>query len=411
MKIGFLTERMLLGFGVDLVVHEQARHLHRLGHDVRVFTAKADQGMERSYDLHVLSEVVPGFYDYTSRSAIRSFLKSRLASDVDIWILHTPPFYAWVADIEAPVIFVEHGSPPGHLFDNGTAYHLWRLMHAHHAEDYGRLRSGDAILSISKYIENTLPEDARAYSTVLHHGADHYRRAHLGERLRFRFEHGVGHDDVLILWVGRMQFDLDEQPYKGFQSLLEMLPSIKRLGENVKIALLGKVTEEDTARLGRMGVIVLPNFPAALMGTAYAAADVLLNLSQWEGFNLALVESQFQGTPCVAYNVGPHAEVTAPGRSALLVSSAGEVLPALKSLVNDAALRTEMRKHALEFVKAFRWEENARSLESLLVQSMHRARAVRQRPRSELGLLRVPVPSKCSQSGQASVVVIDWAPV
>jgi glycosyltransferase involved in cell wall biosynthesis len=316
-----------------------------------------------------------------------------------------------VADIEAPVVFVEHGSPPGHLFDNETAYHLWKLMHAHHAEDYGRLRTGDAILSISRYIENTLPKEARAYSTVLHHGADHYRKAHLGERLRFRFEHGVGHDDVLIMWVGRMQFGEDEQPYKGFSSLLKMLPAIKGIRQNVKIAFLGKIAEEDITRLACMGVIVLPNFPTDRMGTAYAAADVLLNLSQWEGFNLALVESQLQGTPCIAYDVGPHAEVTAPGRSALLVPDADGILPALTRLVTDAGFRAGMREHALVFAESFRWQDNARALEALLEGCLQRYHATPRRARSEWGLLRVPLPNRRSQSGRAFVPVVDWAPV
>lgn len=381
MKIACLTERMLLGFGVDLVVHEQARRLQKLGNEVTVFTAKADGSTQRDYGFHVLSDLMPGFCDYTSDAAIREFMKSDLARSQDVWILHTPPFYQWIAQIEAPVVFMEHGSPPGHLFDQTTAYHLWKLTHDHFARDYGRLRRGDAILSISQYIHGTLPDPAKAYSTVLHHGADHYSKAHPGDRLRFRHKLGVKEDNVLILWVGRMQFAQDEQPYKGFGRLLELIPAIKGISRRVKIACLGKIEPDELHHFKGMDVIPLPSLSADLMGAAYAAADILLNLALWEGFNLALVESQFQGTPVVALDVGPHKEVTRKGQTALLVDDTDQLVPALARLVRNNDLRQQMGADAEKFAASLTWDRNVEELEALLARCQRDYREAAPPPR------------------------------
>lgn len=56
LKIGFLTERLLLGYGVDLVVHEYARFLTERGYDVNVFCQRLDSSVPRPYNVVDLSD-------------------------------------------------------------------------------------------------------------------------------------------------------------------------------------------------------------------------------------------------------------------------------------------------------------------------------------------------------------------
>ncbi|WP_213952841.1 glycosyltransferase [Variovorax sp. dw_954] len=367
MKIGMLTERMLLGFGVDLVVHEQARRLGGLGHDVSVFVMRADPSAKGDhYGLHVLSDAAPDVSDYSSPSGARKLLQSIRAEDFDVWILHTPPFYGWIRFLERPVVLVEYGSPPSHFFNVDVAYGLWKMVSEHFRNNFSFLRSSDAIVSISHDIHSWLPESVQRYSKVALLGADHYESVDRQSALAFRRSIGVDEGECLILWVGRMQFAADEQPYKGFLELREVLPDIKTIAPHVKVALLGKVHEKERQHLDALGVIALPNHPASEMGVAYAAADVLLNLSKWEGFNLALVEAQYQGTPVVAYDVGPHSEITCQGVTAILIKSADEIVPALTCLVEDVKLRQDMSEKCRNFVQGLTWDRNVAQINLVL---------------------------------------------
>jgi glycosyltransferase involved in cell wall biosynthesis len=80
--------------------------------------------------------------------------------------------------------------------------------------------------------------------------------------------------------------------------------------------------------------------PAAL----YAAADVFVQTSGWEGFSLAVLEAMGAGLPVVAYSVGGVAEQVVDGRSGYLVK-AGDV-EALAARVVELARRPEVRAQA-----------------------------------------------------------------
>lgn len=76
--------------------------------------------------------------------------------------------------------------------------------------------------------------------------------------------------------------------------------------------------------------------------------DVLVSLSSVESFGIALVEGMALGVPVVATASGGPAEIVDPGRSGLLLDSAGveEVADAVEQVLADARLRDRLRKGA-----------------------------------------------------------------
>jgi glycosyltransferase involved in cell wall biosynthesis len=374
MKIGILTERLLLGFGVDLVVHEQARRLVQRGHHVTIFALRAgSQYRSQSYKVEVLEDRYGEGADFVSDERVEEIIGAFGINSFDILILHTPPFFGWIKSLDPPVIVVEYGRPPSHFFPQNIAYELWKGTARHFREDLRRLHGGDAIASISQSVHQWLPKSIRSRSKVTYLGADHYPAAPLAAAADFRRSIGINPEDVLILWVGRMQVRGDEQPYKGFAELRELIPQIREISSRVRVALLGKIADSERRWLDSLSVTLLPNFPAARMGAAYAAADVLLNLSRWEGFNLALVEAQYQGTPVIAYDVGPHREVTRDGQSAILVSEQAEgPLKALRLLIENDQLREQMGKNARVFAEGWTWDRNVDQLEKMIVECRQR---------------------------------------
>jgi glycosyltransferase involved in cell wall biosynthesis len=372
MNIAMLTERMKLGFGVDLVVNEQARRLAELGHKVTVFVIHSDGIINApAYDLVVISTVLPGITDYTSRACIELMQHEIAKRDIDLCMLHTSPFYEWLESLCLPVIVVEYGTPPGLFFDHDTARHLTQMKEYRLNHVYGKLGYSDGLMSISASIHETLPKRVQDFSTVIHLGCDHYAPATEAAAAQFRCSLGIKNDECMILWVGRMQYVHDEQPYKGFKRLLAMIPDVKRRSANAKFVLLGKISAEDIAAVEHHDVILLPNVPAEKMGVAYAAADLLVNLSQWEGFNLALLEAQFQGTPVIAYEIGPHPEIVRNGHTGRLVKSDSELLQSICELASDPTALDNLSSNAKAFAAEFTWDISVAKLANV-IQDCHR---------------------------------------
>ena len=192
--------------------------------------------------------------------------------DADIWLLETPPFYDWAKYLDGPVVAIEYGTPPGYMFSPEIGRHLDAMVEARFTQVYTRLLPFDAIMSISESIHRWLPRRAQAFSSMIHLGADHYPRVARDGAEALRARLGFGHDDCMILWVGRMQLDNDEQPYKGFKELLALMPRVAARLERARFVLAGRVSETDQRRLEGEGLTVLANLPAEDLACALSAA-------------------------------------------------------------------------------------------------------------------------------------------
>jgi glycosyltransferase involved in cell wall biosynthesis len=354
-------------------VDEQARRLADAGCDVVVVVLHADLDQPlRPYRLVVIERDMR-LSDYRSRRAFEKIAHRYELEGGDLWILHTPPFYSWSAFIAAPVILVEYGGPPGMFFppDVGEAIDTTRSQRF--LDLYGRLMGYDAVVSISQALHDELPETARRHSSVNLLGGDHYPPVTQEEARSFRLGLGVTDDECLILWVGRMQLSQDEQPYKGFSELLKLIPVVRRRAPRVRFVLAGRVSQTDRGRLERDGLIVLANQSREDLATALAAADILLNLSLWEGFNLALLEAEYQGTPVVAYDFGPHCEIVRDGSTGRLVKTPRELLETVVRLARDGDERRRLGLNARAFAQSFTWEGNAQRLINVVERCLDRA--------------------------------------
>lgn len=366
MKICIATERMRLGFGVDLVVHEQARRLVDLGFDVTVVVLHADlEAQWRPYRLIVLNRFMR-LEDAGSAATLDSVRHRFGLNDIDLWILHTPPFYDWAGMLDTPVILIEYGSPGGHFF----APHIGKILDAvvdRRLNDlYSKLLPCDAIVSISKDLHEWLPRSVRPMSTVSYLGCEHYGTANPEAAEQLRASLDINTDDCMILWVGRIQLAGDEQPYKGLAELLALIDLTSPHLTAAKFVFAGRVSDADRYNLQRRGIRVLANLTSDQMAIAFAAADMLINLSKWEGFNLALLEAQYQGTPVLAYDIGPHREVVSKDVTGLLVDSPKELFTALLELATDRPRREAMGREARIFAQDFNWDANVRHLVSVI---------------------------------------------
>jgi L-malate glycosyltransferase len=165
----------------------------------------------------------------------------------------------------------------------------------------------------------------------------------------------------LVLSVGRLvpnkRHDLVIAAFAAFQR--ERAPDARLLvvGEAFTPAygeLMARLVRESGAR----AVTLTGPVPQERVNAAYAAADVLLHLSEHEGFCIPLLEAFQFGVPVVARPAGAMPGV---GGEAVLWTDADPAVTSelLHLAVDDAELRSEMVRRGRERLRAFAYEPTA----------------------------------------------------
>ena len=229
-----------------------------------------------------------------------------------------------------------------------------------------------------RLIANTAEE---ARQLVRHYGADPARtlvvppgvdldRFAPGDRAAARRSVGAAQDDVVLLFVGRIQ------PLKAPDVLLhaaaEMLATDPALRNRLKVHIVGAPSgsglhaphqlEQLAADLGIAdSVRFFPPQPPARLAEHYRAADVAVVPSHNESFGLVALEAQACGTPVVAAAVGGLPTAVRDGVSGLLVE--GHAPRDYARAVREVLGRRELlsagaRRHAARFS----WDRTVDSL-------------------------------------------------
>jgi len=197
-------------------------------------------------------------------------------------------------------------------------------------------------------------------------GCDHYPKADETEAREFREGLGLDEDSVVLLWVGRVQLEADEQPYKGFKKFVALADRACAAEPRLRIVVVGRGGEAEAEFLRSRGIVPRLNLPDAQMGAAFASADFFVSTSLWEGFNLPLLEAQYQGTPVIAYRLGPHPEVVNDGVTGVLVDDDEALLEAALTLTRDTDERARLAACTRAFADGFSWRKSRDGLEKAI---------------------------------------------
>ncbi|MHB8168211.1 MAG: glycosyltransferase family 4 protein [Thermoleophilia bacterium] len=365
MKIGFITERMLCGFGVDLVIDQVAGGLAARGHEVTVFASVSDESFQPGrYELKLIPTPAYAFFPRYDLSAQRH-LKYLNGEDIDIWLVQTFPYFSYLPRLKAPAVAVVYGvsSTAGFPARIRTNFAYVNFM-----QNQIYFRFARRLTAISSFLRDGLPRGIARKTEVIHLGADHYVNAAgrdtPAEAVALRRELGVDDDDLLLLYVGRLS--AADQPYKGTAKLVELYSRLHRQNKRLRLLMVGFGGPREREWLTANGVLVLENAPAEQMPAIFSACDLYLTGSRWEGFDLPLVEAQSFGKPVAALDIGAHPEVVAAGRSGFLASGMDELGDAVLRLAGDEQLRADMSQAALEHAGGFLWENTVTAYERLL---------------------------------------------
>ena len=202
---------------------------------------------------------------------------------------------------------------------------------------------------------------------TVHPGVDHDLFSP-GDRSAARAEVGLDDDELVMLYVGRIQ------PLKGvglaIQAVEQLVGALDRPLTFVIVGgASGAAGEGEVERLkqlsAELGVADRVRFvgpqPHTKIPAFYRAADVQVVSSHSESFGLTALEAHACGIPVVATAVGGLGHIIKDGETGYLVEERDPSVFAarLKTLLSDPDLRADFSHNALLASKKFSWQATA----------------------------------------------------
>ena len=316
MKIAILTPTFSHFSGIDRVVELQAQEYARKGNFVTVFALEANL-KPKGFRLEILGMPKRLFFQRLYRLFFfLDFIKRDKAADklkgYDLIISHQYPMnlIASTAKRHFGIRYVYHNHGIGHgsLFGSIFERVYMKLFGFFNKLS---LNNVDEAVSISKFMQNELKRETGISSKVVYDKIDtsRFKKGLDGSRIRKLLK--IRQNEKLLLFVGRLS------PHKNIHSLIEIFGIVNEKIPNSRLLIVGKPTFSGYFRklknIASKNVIFRESVNDNELPHYYAACDLYVTASLWEGFNLTIAEANACGKKAVAFDVCSHPEVIKDG--------------------------------------------------------------------------------------------------
>jgi glycosyltransferase involved in cell wall biosynthesis len=176
-----------------------------------------------------------------------------------------------------------------------------------------------------------------------------------GDRAAFRKKYGIGQDQPVLLFVGRVAFE------KNIEFLIKVLESVRKDLASVLFVIAGEGPARQSLKheVIRLGLDGSTRFIGYLdrhkeLNSCYCAADLFIFSSRTETQGLVLLEAMAQGVPVVSTAELGTRDVLREGLGAHIAQEdvadfAGKVI----TLLNDAPMRQELGDAGREYAQTW----------------------------------------------------------
>ena len=161
MKVAIITERLLTGFGVDVVVHQQASGLIQAGYTVLVFVLKYDPILFGKTNYQIIDQKDMNLHERIAQIK---------AAKPEIAIAHTPCGFELLPYLSPfmKTIVYDHGTPTPSLVPKHTRKVLMSVIRKNRRFVYPNVHE---IIAISRFIDK---ETHVKYPVkIIYNGSDH----------------------------------------------------------------------------------------------------------------------------------------------------------------------------------------------------------------------------------------------
>lgn len=361
LRIAIIRSTLHKGSGQTRHIYEIASRLFKLGHEVSIFTRKAEVSLSPLpvYKVKFFLDNFPFIRHFGLAAKIGVLVKG---FDIVHTQYHPCIFVGNYAKSlhKIPHIFTYHGFAPIRFWINP----LQKLkMIDHRIGTFIALRFNvDHVITVSNFLRKELIKFYRFPDkkiSIIYNGVDVKKFNPKINSSKLRKKLKIEKNPV-ILYLGRLS------PYKGVDYLIKAIPYVVKQIPSAKFLIAGTI-RYDVVRIheliNKLGIkkslIFLGYVPDNELPQVYAACDVFCYPSLWEGFGIPPIEAQACGKPVIAFNHCALPEVISNNETGILVQPHDHVklAKAIIDLILDEEKRVKMGKKARERVeKVFSWD-------------------------------------------------------
>lgn len=344
-------------------------------HSIDVYADRLAQGIRRLYpDIHIVEVQLPAWSWSDRRLPLpygRSVSLRTLGLYLSRWIRYPLTLHLVQADLyhildnsyghlaffldpRRAVVTSHGGTPKAWRRWNPEGPSMWLFDLAFR----GALRAGHIII-VSEYARQELLSEAcypADHVHVVHHGVDERFLSHTANgRQQVRNQYMRPGDTALVLHVGHCV------ARKNVETALRAVSRLRQRGVAVRFVQVGGVFTRDQQRLVEeleMSACVtqISYLPNAQLPAVYAAADVFIFPSLYEGFGIPLIEAMACGAPVVCSDSALFREVC--GDAALFADPRNPDAFAenISNVISNPALARDLRQRGRERARSFNWE-------------------------------------------------------
>src|SRR3989338_2939935 len=169
----------------------------------------------------------------------------------------------------------------------------------------------------------------------------------------------IGIPGNIIISSGRLV------PWKGFKMLVKIMPELLKISQFFRLVIIGdgpdkKQLESMVKNMGlERKVYIVGKKSREEMAVYFAAADMFVLNSGYEGFSHQILEAMAAGVPVIASAVGGNREVIEQGRNGFLIKYNDEfnLIEAVKGMHQSLELRDEFAAEGRETVVKYSLEK------------------------------------------------------
>ena len=359
MRIALFSEvywPMVSGVGVTL--RNLTHALEGRGHQVRVYTAtyQSPDGSPIPAEVHQSPSVPLFLYPDVQWAFPRAREVARDLADFAPDVVHVATEFAMgLAGLKAartlgvPVVASAHTDYERYVSRYGVEW-AWGMGWRYLKWFYGK---AGRVLCPSKVYEQHLRSRGIANTGLWTRGIDceTFNPKHRSSGYRELF--GVGSDDLLVTYVGRLAAE------KDLTRLLDAWDSLGARRRNAQLVLVGQgpMAKEIVARK-IPGVHLTGLLTGRDLSEAYASADLFVFPSTTETFGNVVLEGMASGLPSVVAGAGGMLDFCEDGANSLLVrpGDTRHLADQLARALSDAELRRRLSAAGLATAHGRRWD-------------------------------------------------------
>ena len=277
--------------------------VHATGHGVPVVIKQhADYLAAQGWTVFVGGSLKPNEIAYDG--CVRVYLDGPVEAqsfayqaDVDCVIIHTIPYFAMfrnMSDAPRRVIF-DHGEPPPAWFPDQRAREIVD------GEKQFSYRLADLVLTNTGTVKDEIRYDRAEVAGLGNSHLAIWGDAHAARRNAIRARLGL---DGKIVILNVCRFHKAERRYKGIDDYVALQQ--RAADPSLAFVLCGKGSPADREEMEAAGLTVFASVSDRELIDLYVAADVYVNFSKWEGFNLGIAQALAMGLEVVASDIPAH---------------------------------------------------------------------------------------------------------